>query len=104
MLESILNIPNVISAQKLEKKLSVQLSFCAIADGFMGMASGICNSAFLSKKPCVVFKHPLHHIEEMKIEVGIKDYLPFSLESQKLWRKKDNLENLRCAMRFINKW
>ncbi len=87
-------LSNVFHADHFKIPLSVQLALCSVTDAFMGMASGICNAACLSRTPYTIFKHPEHHVKEMDLELGNNDYLSFALPNQKLWRKMDSLENL----------
>ncbi len=94
-------LPNVVLATSLGLTLSEQLATAACCDGFMGMASGICTGAFFSSVPYVVFKHPLHHPEEMRIEIGNSEQLPFAGQNQKIWRKIDSFENLNQAFQLI---
>lgn len=96
--ENILKLPNVVSAEALGLELSTQLAFCNVADGFLGMASGICSGAIFSEKPYVIFKHPKHHPEEMLRELGDSNRFGFSKEDQQLWRMEDNLANLKLAL------
>src|SRR2546422_7475000 len=39
-------------------------SLISLADGFMGMASGLCQMAIFGRKPYAIFKHPDHHRSE----------------------------------------
>lgn len=95
-------LPNLRFAHQLGLNLSEQLAICSVCDGFMGMASGICTGAFFSQIPYVVFKHPLHHPEEMRVEIDTRDHLPFARQRQKLWRKIDSLENLHLAYKLLD--
>ena len=95
-------LPNTWIANQLGISLPIQLALCAICDGFMGMAAGISTAACLSLTPYVIFKHPAHHSEEMKIELGDKDCLPFALPSQKILRKPGTLENLKKGLELLN--
>lgn len=92
---------NLFIASYLGVDLAVQLAFCSLCNGFLGMAAGISTAACLSLTPYVIFKHPLHHVEEMKLELGDGDCLPFALPSQKLWRKRGSIENLRLGMEIL---
>lgn len=99
--ESITGLPNVKTSTELKMSLPVELAFCGMADAFLGMASGICPGAFFSSTPYVVFKHPSHHEKEMQFEIGEQDHFPFSLQTQKLWRKLDDQEHVVAAMEFV---
>ena len=99
--DEILELPNVISAKQLNMSLAAQLAFCSIADGFLGMASGVCPGAIFSDVPYIIFKHPNHHTKEMEDEIGNADHFPFAKNKQKLWRKVDNIDNLRKAWSMI---
>lgn len=97
----ILGCPNVISAKNKKWCLSVQLALCQEVDGFIGMASGICCGAMFSKTPYVIFKHPAHHVEQMHVELGEGDSLPFAHVNQRILRKIDTSENLRKAFQQL---
>lgn len=96
-----LEIPNVLSSKGLGINLPTELMLCHLVDGFMGMASGICSAAIFSLTPYIIFKHPLHHAEEMKFEMGLQNHFPFSQKNQQLWREIDHIMNLRRAFRVL---
>lgn len=98
---SILELKNVFFAEQTQMSLPVQLAAAAMSDGFMGMASGICSAAIFSEIPYVIFKHPAHHPEEMKIELNADSRFPFSKPTQQLWRVLDRCENLQIALERI---
>ena len=95
-------LENLFFAKEFPLSISSQLAFCSLSDGFMGMASGPCNSACLSRLPYVIFKDPKHHAKEMQMELGNNEHLPFALPWQKIWRKKDTLENLEKAFEILS--
>lgn len=94
---------NVKSAQNLGMNLSTQLAFTGIADGFMGMATGVCSGAIFSRTPYVIFKHPKHHAEEMASELWNTSSFQFSSESQELRMEIDSIENLTSALNSLSK-
>ena len=55
----------------------------------------------LSQVPYVVFKHPKHHVEEMKKELGDKDGFVFCHARQKIIRQIDSVENIQKAFESI---
>lgn len=93
----ILSCHNVVSAEKLGWPLSVQLAACQQVNGFIGMASGLSCGPMFSSVPYAIFKHPLHHVEEMILELGETDYVGFAESNQRLLRQVDTLENLETA-------
>lgn len=96
--------PNMQTASALKLDLPVQLAISSLCDGFMGMASGISAGAFFSHVPYVTFKHPSHHAQDMEIEIGSSDCLPFAKPHQKIWRKIDSVENLFSAFEQVTHW
>lgn len=99
--KSFFQIKGVFSASSLRIPLSTQLAICSLINGFMGMASGICAAAVLSNIPYIVFKHPEHHSEEMKIELAGKDSFDCANSFQKIWRVQDTVQNLHQGWNFI---
>lgn len=81
--------------------LATQLALVASADGFLGMASGLCTAANFSETPHVIFKHPNHHSTEMERELGSADRFPFANTRQRLWRREVNPEILSDALALI---
>ena len=94
--------PGVIRAKDINLELIVQLALVSIADGFMGMASGLCTIANLSDVPHVIFKHPAHHAAEMEKELGSVDQFPFAGSQQKLWRREVDQISLTEAFNLIS--
>lgn len=90
-------LPHLYLAQKEGVPLAVQLALCGLAQGFIGMASGVSTAAIFSPSPYVIFKHPLHHPEEMDREIGEKDHFDFANSKQKLLRQVDSIENICSA-------
>ena len=93
--------PGVIRAVDFGIELTTQLALISIADGFMGMASGICTAANLSDVPYVIFKHPVHHSAEMLIELGTELHFPFSSPRQQLWRREVDAFSLNDAFNLV---
>jgi len=83
--DEITSLSNVHYANQLT--LSCQLCLVSSSIAFLGTASGICNAAFFSQTPFVVFKHPLHHINEMQNELGNNHKFNFSSNKQLLLRE-----------------
>lgn len=86
----------------LEIELVTQLALTTIADGFMGMASGLCTAANLSEVPHVIFKHPAHHSAAMAVELGSSDSFPFAKQRQQLWRREADPVSLEEAFNLIS--
>lgn len=85
---------NISWAQDLGLSLSEQLCLVHHSQGFLGMASGICQSAIFSSIPYAIFKHPKHHAEEIEQELMGKRYYPFSGPNQYVNRMTDTTTNL----------
>lgn len=90
-------LPHLYGAQREGVSLSVQLALCAVAEGFIGMASGMSAAAILSSSPYVIFKHPSHHPEEMQRELRERDHFGFAHSNQKLLRQLDQFDNIHSA-------
>jgi len=82
--------------------LATQLALVGCADGFLGMASGLCTAANLSDTPHVIFKHPVHHADEMARELGDADRFAFAGPCQRLWRRECNSSSLDEALTLIS--
>lgn len=93
--------PGIYRASDRGIDLATQLALIAHADGFLGMASGLCTAANLSGTPHVIFKHPAHHAEQMLREFGETDRFPFATEKQRLWRKIADEETIEEALHLI---
>ena len=94
-------VPGISRATDLQIDLATQLALVAQADGFLGMASGLCTAANLSAVPHVIFKHPCHHAEQMNRELGEADRFPFAGDKQRLWRRHTTVETIKEALRLI---
>jgi len=94
--------PGVSRAVHLGLSLTTQLVLIGFANGFLGMASGICTVANFSETPHVIFKHPAHHTDAMAIELGSLDYFPFANSRQQLWRREVDAISLDEAYNFIS--
>ncbi len=94
--------PGLYRAADLDWDLATQLALIGCADGFLGMASGLCTAANLSDTPHVIFKHPAHHLAEMSRELGSSDRFPFAGPRQRLWRRTVTPEALREALAIIS--
>lgn len=97
----ILSLPNITKIDQQHYPLSVQLALCSCCDAFMGMTSGLANAAILSQISYVLFKNPLHHVQEMQEELGDRNSFIFAHPKQKLYRQLDNYENLTAALEFL---
>jgi hypothetical protein len=93
--------PGVTRAADGDVSLVSQLALIAQADGFVGMASGVCTAANFSNTPHVIFKHPAHHTGQMAVELGNGDQFPFATGKQKLWRRPATAEALTEAMEVV---
>jgi hypothetical protein len=91
----------VTRAVDLGIELATQLTLTSIADGFMGMASGLCAAANLSEVPHVIFKHPAHHSAAMASELGSAVSFPFAGPRQQLWRREVDAVSLDAAFDLI---
>jgi len=91
----------VTRAVDLGLELATQLALVGIADGFMGMASGLCTAANLSDTPHVIFKHPAHHTAAMAGELGTADHFPFAYPRQQLWRRVADAASLDEALKLL---
>lgn len=101
--EEITSLPNVTSLNEQGLSIAEQLACIQNSSAFMGMASGPANSAILSKVPYIIFKHPLHHAEAMKKEIGDADHYDFSQENQKIVREYETTERLSAFLGNILK-
>jgi hypothetical protein len=99
--DDILGIAGVRSAQREAMPLPVQLALASLADGFIGMASGVCPAAVLSDVPYVLFKHPSHHVEEMERELGAGERFPFARPRQLVWRGQHATAMLQRALSVV---
>jgi len=94
--------PGVTRAAALGLELASQLALVAHADGFLGMASGLCTAANLSATPHVIFKHPAHHPAAMARELGTADRFPFAGPRQRLWRRVTDAAALDEALTLLS--
>lgn len=91
----------IIRARDLGLSLSAQMALIAQADGFLGMASGLCTTANFSETPHVIFKHPAHHPAAMRAELGNADRFAFATPQQRLWRRVVDRATLEEAFALI---
>jgi len=96
--------PGVTRAKStpIGQDLAVQLAMIGVSNGFLGMASGLCTAANFSDTPHVIFKHPVHHPDEMSRELGTGRIFPFAGERQQLWRCEANTAALSQAFNLIS--
>ena len=92
--EEITSLSNVTSLNTRGLSIAEQLACIQNSSAFMGMASGPANSAILSTVPYIIFKHPLHHAEAMRKEIGDADHYDFSQENQKIVREYETSDRL----------
>jgi hypothetical protein len=97
--DEITNLSNVHYASELS--LSCQLCLVSNSTAFLGTASGVCNAAFFSQTPFVVFKHPLHHINEMQNELGNNNKFNFSSNKQLLLRELATHQTIQEAFNLL---
>ncbi len=100
--KEITQIPGIISANKENISLFSQLAMIPQANGFLGMASGLCQGAILSNTPFVIFKHHKHHPDIMKKELDSSKGFSFCNSNQQIWRKIDSIDNIEKAFKVIN--
>jgi len=91
----------VLLARDRDLPLEAQLCAAGLANGFIGMASGICSAAQFSDVPHVIIKHPDYHLDAMERELGASQAYPFAGPSQQLWRTEQSLTLLREALGFV---
>ncbi len=94
--------PGVTRAVDLGLELTTQLALIGSANGFLGMASGLCTAAILSETPHAIFKHPAHHADAMACELGSADHFPFASPRQQLWRREVDAAALDEAFNLIS--
>ena len=97
--DEITSLSNVHYANQLT--LSCQLCLVSSSIAFLGTASGVCNAAFFSQTPFVVFKHPLHHINEMQNELGNNNKFNFSSNKQLLLRELATHQTIQEAFNLL---
>ena len=73
--------------------LAMQLALPSLADGYLGMASGISAAPIFSQTPYVIFKHERQHAEQMEVELE-GDRFRIAGDAQVLWRRRDSLQAL----------
>jgi hypothetical protein len=61
--------------------ISQQAYLVSESSFFMGIASGLCTPAMLSRVPYVILKHPSYHMAEMKKEL-FDSRLPWASQNQ----------------------
>lgn len=88
-------VDNVFHASDIGMELSVQLALVGNSDGFIAMASGICNAANFSDIPHVLFKHPEHHVADMRSELGDWESFIFQQANSCFCIKKRLLKGFR---------
>jgi ADP-heptose:LPS heptosyltransferase len=93
--EDINKLSNVIITQLHGGNLELDLALIQLSYFFMGMSSGPCNMALFSGVPYLIWKHPNHHVNEMKREFQGHDKFVFAKERyQKFFIDWDNTDNL----------
>ena len=86
---------------KDEYSLLDQFYLIKFAQGFLGTASGICCAANFSSIPYIIFKHPYHHISEMKEELGERENFNFSCKNQFIIREEQTFKLLKNSLDII---
>jgi hypothetical protein len=61
---------------------------------FLGMASGLATAAIFNDKKYVIFKHPSHHAESMKLEIGNESRFIFGLRNQLFFRTEPTYDGI----------
>jgi hypothetical protein len=95
------DLAGVQRAKDLGVDLATQLALVGLSDGFLGMASGLCTAANFSGTPHVIFKHPTHHAEQMRAELGEMERFPFATSQQLLWRRVADASCIQEALQRI---
>lgn len=88
--EKIHKLPNVIISQSQGNSLINDLALIQASFAFMGSSSGPNRMAFCSAVPYLIYKHPDHHVDEMKKDLGSADHFNFAQPFQKLMRKLED--------------
>ena len=70
--EKIHKLPNVIISQSQGNSLINDLALIQASFAFMGSSSGPNRMAFCSSVPYLIYKHPDHHVDEMKKDFKTK--------------------------------
>ncbi len=94
-------VNGVYRAADLGIDLITQLALVDQCDGYLGMASGVGCAANFSDVPHVLFKHPGHHADAMRRELGGADRYPFFNTKQALWRREADFTALQEGFSFI---
>ena len=79
--EEISRIPQTLSLSSIGLSISQQAYLVSESSFFMGIASGLCTPAMLSRVPYVILKHPSYHMAEMKKEL-FDSRLPWASQNQ----------------------
>lgn len=87
-------LSNVVVAREYGSSLPYDLALIQTAFIFMGMASGPCNMALFGDTSYLIYKNPDHHAEQMALEFGAADCLPFATQQQKFLRKFETAAGL----------
>jgi hypothetical protein len=75
-----------VDAAELGLSIVDHLGLISKSPCFLGMASGLATAAIFNDKKYVIFKHPSHHAESMKSEIGNENRFIFSLRNQLFFR------------------
>jgi|GEM_PF-1755138 len=94
-------LPHVYRAEDLGSDLATDFCLITMSNGFLGMASGLCQGAIFSHVPYAIFKNPDHHAEEMKQDLGDDDKFPFAHENQRIFRTFETVEKLQHVYRGL---
>ncbi len=93
--------PRLLHASGEGFPLELQLALVSRARAFLGMASGVCCAAMFSTTPYVIFKHPRHHSEAMRREVGGGARLPFAGPNQHFWQREAGRDEISKAFSLL---
>lgn len=92
--ERILGLPNVVTSRSAGAVLAGDLALVQTAFAYMGMAAGPCAMAMFGPAPYLVFKNPVQHADQMKLELGTADHFAFARPGQKILRVRETRDSL----------
>lgn len=93
-----------VTASSIEwrgRRVSLQLCGIASAGTFLGMASGMSSSAYLSSTPAAIFKSPEHDSVEMNQAFGSANPISFWRPKQFLFRQSPSAQTIYAEWRAV---
>lgn len=97
-------LPNVVIANNHGGSPARDMALIHRSAAFMGTASGPCQAAMFGGKPYAIFKHPDHHADEMREELGDADRHSFAGEGQSFLRVLETPDLLMSAWEDMQKF